>query len=71
VDKLPTPQEVADLLGVKKSTIYQWTHQGYIPYVKLSNLVRFRAKAISEWVDKRETKGRAHARVDVEELLEN
>ncbi len=68
MDKLLTPQEVADLLGVQKSTIYQWTHQGYIPHVKLRNLVRFRPKAISEWVDRKQTTGRSRAKVYIEEL---
>ena len=59
MDKLLKPEEVAELLGVEKSTIYQWTHQGFIPHVKLRNLVRFRPKAIAEWVQKREQPGRA------------
>ena len=40
IQKLLTPDEVAELLSVKKSTIYQWTHEGFIPHVKLGQKVR-------------------------------
>jgi len=61
--KLLTPQQIADILGVQKSTIYQWTHQGYIPHVKLGKLVRFREKAVMEWIEKRSQAGRPARRV--------
>jgi prophage regulatory protein len=61
--KLLTPQQIADVLGVQKSTIYQWTHQGYIPHVKLGKLVRFREKAVMEWVEKRSEPGRMTRRL--------
>jgi len=38
MNKLLTPQEIAEYLGVQPSTIYQWTHEGFIPYVKIKNL---------------------------------
>ncbi len=53
-----SPAEVAELLGVKKSTVYQWTHQGFIPHVKLGRLVRFREAEIMAWVEKRSIVGR-------------
>ena len=68
MDKLLKPHEVAELLGVEKSTIYQWTHQGFIPHVKLRNLVRFRPKAIAEWVEKREQPGRRQKRMRAGDL---
>lgn len=58
MDKLLTPQEIADLLGVKKSTIYSWTHQGFIPFVKAGRLLRFRQSEVISWVAKRADKGR-------------
>jgi len=60
--KLLTPQQIADILGVRKSTIYQWTHQGYIPHVKLGKLVRFREKKVMEWIEKRSCVGRLKRR---------
>ncbi len=68
MNKLLTPQEMADMLGVQKSTIYQWTHQGFIPHVKLGNLVRFRVSAVNKWLEKSATAGRVSRKVDVGEL---
>lgn len=56
--KLLNAQEIADLLGVKKSTIYQWTSQEFIPYVKIGKLVRFNVDTVMKWLSKKETKGR-------------
>jgi excisionase family DNA binding protein len=61
--RLLTPAEIADLLGVKQSTIYQWSHQGFIPHVKLGRLLRFREQAVAEWVEKRSAAGRVGRRV--------
>jgi excisionase family DNA binding protein len=55
--KLLTIKEIAEYLQVKTSTIYQWTHQGYIPHIKLGNHVRFRINRIDKWLDKNEIKG--------------
>ena len=64
MNKLLTPDEVAELLSVRKSTIYQWTHQGFIPHVKLGKLVRFKEKDVAEWVEKRSVRGRLGRRLD-------
>jgi excisionase family DNA binding protein len=66
--KLLTPQQIADYLGVKPSTIYQWTHQGFIPHVKLGRLVRFREADVAKWIEKRSEKGRKTRSVDTREL---
>ena len=57
-NNLLTPQELADELGVKISTVYHWSHIGYIPTVKLGNLLRFRRASIEIWLEKKEKKGR-------------
>ncbi len=54
---LLTPQELADELGVKISTVYHWSHIGYIPIVKLGNLLRFRRSSVEKWIEKKEKKG--------------
>lgn len=64
--QLLTPQQIADMLGVKLSTIYQWTHTGFIPHVKLGRLVRFREKTVMEWVEKKQTAGRPRTRFDID-----
>jgi len=58
----------AELLGVEKSTIYQWTHQGFIPHVKLGKLVRFREADVMKWLDGKSEAGRKKLKVDVREL---
>ena len=53
---------------MKKSTIYRWTHEEFIPYVKMGRFVRFRARDIEKWVDDQATNGRKTRRIDVREL---
>ncbi len=66
--RLLNVQEIADLLGVKKSTIYQWTHQGFIPHVKVGKLVRFKPDAVMKWVNEKETGGRKNRKYDIRDL---
>ena len=68
MDKLLTPQEIADCLGVRPSTIYQWTYQGFIPHVKVGRLVRFREADVTQWLERRVSQGRVDRKVDVREL---
>ena len=56
--ELLTAQEVADRLQLKLSTIRNWTHIDYIPYIKLRAAVRYRWSDIEEWMDKRSVRGR-------------
>jgi excisionase family DNA binding protein len=64
--KLLTPQQVADYLGVQLSTIYQWTHQGFIPHVKLGRVLRFRQDDIANWLDKRANRGKTSRRIPID-----
>ena len=66
--KLLTPQQIAEILGVKPSTIYQWTHQWYIPHVKLGRLVRFKEAEVTSWIDKRSNSGRKTMRLNRADL---
>ncbi len=68
MDHLFTPDQIADYLGVKLSTIYQWTHQGYIPHVKLGRLVRFDLRAIDQWLKRLSDSGRTTRQIDIKEL---
>ena len=68
MNRLLTPDEIAEKLGVKTSTIYQWTHQGYIPHVKLGRFVRFRETEVQGWLDKRVNVGKLCRRVDPKQL---
>ena len=55
---LLTPQQAADKLNVKLSTIYNWTHIGFIPHVKMRRFVRFQDDVLDRWLKGMENKGR-------------
>jgi excisionase family DNA binding protein len=50
--KILSPGQVSELLQVKLSTIYQWTHQDYIPHYKVGRFVRFNEIEIMNWLKK-------------------
>ncbi len=68
MNKLLTPDEVAELLSVRKSTIYQWTHQGFIPHVKLGKFVRFKESDVSKWLEKRSSNGRGTRKANLTDI---
>jgi excisionase family DNA binding protein len=45
--------EVSELLGVSKNTIYQWVHQKKIPHVKVGRLTKFRREELEVWIRNR------------------
>ena len=47
---LLTAEEVAAMLGVPKSWVYQQSRRGRIPTVTLGRYRRYRAEAIANWV---------------------
>ena len=46
-------EDVAQLLGVSKSTIYTWTSEQVIPHFKIGGRVLFRRHHIDKWMDQR------------------
>ena len=58
MDKLLTVGEVAQSLGVKKSTVYAWVSQGYIDHYKLGGLVKFSDKMIESWLERKKVAGK-------------
>ncbi len=54
MDKLLTIDELAEVLSVKKSTIYQWVHLGLIPHIKVGRLLRFKEGNIQKWLVSRQ-----------------
>jgi excisionase family DNA binding protein len=65
METLLTAEQLSDLLKVQLSTIYQWTHTGFVPYVKVGRLIRFRESAIKNWLAKRENRGRSRRKTRV------
>ena len=51
-----TPQEVANLLGVSRSTVYTMVRENEIPYFKVRRSIMFNREVITAWT-KGETEG--------------
>jgi len=49
-------KELAKYLGISISTLYDWINQRKIPYVKISNLVRFDLNEIDKWIEEKRIK---------------
>ena len=64
--KILNPKEVSQLLQVKLSTIYQWTHQDYISHYKVGRFVKFDEDEIVKWLRKGQCNGRTTQRFEVE-----
>ncbi len=55
MERLLNPLQLAEVLGVRPGTIYSWLSRGVpIPHVKIAGTVRFREKAVQEWLLKKE-----------------
>ena len=51
MDKLLTIDQLADILQIKKATIYSWTFAKNIPHFKIGGALRFREREIEKWID--------------------
>ncbi len=52
-EELLKVDEVAEILGVSKSTIYTWTSEQVIPHFKIGGRVLFRRNHIDKWLSER------------------
>ncbi|NTV28733.1 MAG: helix-turn-helix domain-containing protein [Candidatus Omnitrophica bacterium] len=43
-------EEVSELLGVSKHTIYSWVFEKRIPYIKVGRLLRFSRRETDAWL---------------------
>jgi len=56
--KLVDVKTVAEMLGVKEKTVYDWTHRRLMPYHKVGRLLRFDPDEIERWVkEKQQARG--------------
>ena len=74
MEKLIGPKEAAEVLGIKPDTLYKWTADRKIPFLKIEGAVRFRPSALQEWIREREysatsQESRANAGRGVADLL--
>ncbi len=61
MERLLNPNELAEVLNVKLGTVYSWISRGVdIPHVKIAGTVRFREKAVMEWLLKKEHERKKH-----------
>ena len=60
VDRLLTPDEVAEILGVPKTTLYRWRYHGEGPEsMRIGRHLRYRAGAVEAFISQRENDGAA------------
>jgi excisionase family DNA binding protein len=64
---LLTPIQLAEFLKVKLSTVYKWTHCGYVPFYKIGGSIRFDIEEIQKWLRKCFRKGRSSYRLNVQD----
>ncbi len=48
---LLTPQQAADFLGIKLSTIYSLCMRKAVPFIKIGKLNRFRRQDLDKWIE--------------------
>jgi excisionase family DNA binding protein len=53
--RLLSAAEVAEMLGVPTSWVYEQSRQGHIPTVALGRYRRFRREAIARWIEQLES----------------
>ena len=62
-EKFLTVLDVASMLSVRPSTVYQWVSSREIPHYRLGRIVRFKRKDLEVWIeDHREEKRIGEAR---------
>ena len=55
MERLLNPSQLAEILNVRPGTIYSWLSRGVdIPHVKIAGTVRFREKAVMDWLMEKE-----------------
>lgn len=54
---LYNPAELAALLQISQSAVYDFARRGILPSVRIGRAVRFRPDAIDRWLAERETEG--------------
>lgn len=52
-------EELTQYLSIPKATLYTWTHQKKIPFIKIGRSIRFDKAEIDEWVNLRRVCGQA------------
>jgi len=56
-EKLLTAKEVAEILGLKLPTLYDWVYHKKIPYIKIGSLLKFNPTVVQNYIDTHTTNG--------------
>jgi len=48
---LMTINQLSDYLNTKRSTLYAWVEQGFVPHYKMNRLIRFKKEEIDAWLE--------------------
>ena len=51
LESLLTAEQVAQLLNVRKKTVYAWAEQGRIPAYRINKALRFRESDLQEFIE--------------------
>ena len=55
MEKLLNASQLAEIIGIKPVTVYCWITRGVdIPHIKVNKTIRFREKAVQEWLLRKE-----------------
>lgn len=65
MERLLKIDQICDLLQVSRSLVYKWMHYGFIPNVKIENMIRFKESEINRWVERKKRKYRSSYKIDV------
>lgn len=57
MQKLLNVKEVAEILGLEISTIYDWVYHRKIDYVKVGRLLKFTPEVIQKFIEANTTQG--------------
>jgi len=49
---LLSPQQLSEVLNISIETVYAWTSQKRIPYIKMGRLVRFNTDEVNKWLER-------------------
>lgn len=59
-ENLMTVQELADYVGVPRSTVYQWNYAGTGPrFIRVGKYTRYRRSDVDDWLAERSVSGAA------------
>lgn len=52
-ESYPSPEEVAEMLGVDRSTLWRWNKRGYLCHIEVGGKRRYRMSDINRLLEKR------------------